>query len=53
MQKLILTFKMSFGNQIGYFSSEEVGKNIFNYDPIPGKFVGCIPLEEVRSAWAL
>ncbi|CAM4186027.1 gluconate 2-dehydrogenase subunit 3 family protein [Zobellia nedashkovskayae] len=37
----------------GYFSSEEVGENILNYDPIPGKFVGCIPLEEVGSAWSL
>ena len=37
----------------GYFSSEEVGENILNYDPIPGKFVGCVPLSEIGSAWAL
>jgi len=37
----------------GYFSSEEVGKNVLNYDPVPGKFVGCIPLEDVGSSWAL
>ncbi len=37
----------------GYFSSEEVGKNVLNYDPIPGKFVGCVPLEEIGNAWAL
>jgi hypothetical protein len=37
----------------GYFSSEEVGKNVLNYDPIPGKFIGCMPLSEVGSAWTL
>ncbi|MFK5974839.1 MAG: gluconate 2-dehydrogenase subunit 3 family protein [Flavobacteriaceae bacterium] len=37
----------------GYFSSEEVSKNILNYDPVPGKFVGCVPLEEIGNAWAL
>lgn len=38
---------------LGYFSSEEVGKNVLNYDPIPGKFVGCVPLEEIGNAWTL
>ena len=37
----------------GYFSSEEVGKNVLNYDPVPGKFIGCMPLSEVGSAWTL
>ena len=37
----------------GYFSSEAVGKNVLNYDPVPGKFVGCMPLSEVGSAWTL
>lgn len=37
----------------GYFSSEEVGKNVLAYDPIPGKFIGCLPLDEVGKAWAL
>ena len=37
----------------GYFSSEEVGKNVLAYEPIPGKFVGCLPLSEVGSSWAL
>lgn len=34
-----------------YFSSEQVGKQVFSYDPVPGKFVGCIPLAEVGNAW--
>jgi len=37
----------------GYFSSEEIGKNVLNYDPIPGDYVGCIPLSEVGKAWTL
>lgn len=37
----------------GYFSSEEVGKNVLKYDPIPGVFIGCMPLSEVGGAWTL
>ncbi|TFV93545.1 gluconate 2-dehydrogenase subunit 3 family protein [Algoriphagus kandeliae] len=36
-----------------YFSSEEVGKNILSYDPIPGDYLGCIPLSEVGNTWSL
>ncbi|MEP0711784.1 gluconate 2-dehydrogenase subunit 3 family protein [Algoriphagus sp.] len=37
----------------GYFSSEEVGKNILNYDPIPGEFLGCVPVSEIGKVWSL
>lgn len=36
-----------------YFSSEEIGKNVLSYDPIPGEFRGCIPLSEVGNTWSL
>lgn len=36
-----------------YFSSEEVGKNILSYDPIPGEYLGCIPLSDVGNTWSL
>jgi hypothetical protein len=36
-----------------YFSSEEIGKNILSYDPIPGEFLGCIPLSDVGNTWSL
>lgn len=36
-----------------YFSSEEVGKNILSYDPIPGAYLGCIPLSDVGNTWSL
>lgn len=37
----------------GYFSSEEIGKNVLNYDPIPGEYLGCIPLSDVGKTWSL
>lgn len=37
----------------GYFSSEQVGKEILAYDPIPGEYQGCIPYEEVGKLWSL
>jgi hypothetical protein len=38
----------------GYFSSEEIGLNYLNYDPIPGEYRGCIPLDEVGGKnWSL
>ena len=37
---------------LGYFTSEEVGKNILVYEPVPGQFQGCIPLEEVGNETA-
>lgn len=36
-----------------YFSSEEIGKNVLSYDPIPGEYKGCIPLSEVGNSWSL
>ncbi|WP_194778465.1 gluconate 2-dehydrogenase subunit 3 family protein [Pararhodonellum marinum] len=36
-----------------YFSSEEIGKNHLNYDPIPGEYRGCVPLEEIGNSWSL
>ncbi|MEM9329370.1 MAG: gluconate 2-dehydrogenase subunit 3 family protein [Bacteroidota bacterium] len=36
----------------GYFSSQEIGKEVLNYDPIPGVYQGCISLEEVGRLWS-
>lgn len=36
-----------------YCSSEEVGTNVLNYDPIPGPFQGCVPLSEIGRVWSL
>ena len=36
----------------GYFTSAEVGKSVTKYDPIPGPFQGCIPLDEIGKVWS-
>lgn len=35
-----------------YFSSEEIGRNVLNYDPVPGAYQGCIPLRDVGNSWS-
>ncbi|MBT8218897.1 MAG: gluconate 2-dehydrogenase subunit 3 family protein [Bacteroidia bacterium] len=35
-----------------YFSSEEISKNVLNYDPVPGVYQGCIPLSDVGRLWS-
>lgn len=37
----------------GYFSSEEIGLNHLNYDPVPGEYRGCVPLSEIGNVWSL
>jgi len=37
---------------MGYFTSEEIGKNHLQYDPIPGDYKGCIPYNGENS-WTL
>jgi hypothetical protein len=34
---------------LGYFTSEQVGKKVLHYDPIPGRYDGCIPISEVGN----
>lgn len=37
---------------LGYFTSEPVGRNVLHYDPVPGRYDGCIPIEQVgRRNW--
>lgn len=37
---------------IGYFQSERVSKEVLNYNPIPGPFIGCVPYSEVGRNWS-
>lgn len=37
---------------LGYFTSEKVGLEVLNYDPIPGAYLGCIPLPENGRTWS-
>jgi gluconate 2-dehydrogenase gamma chain len=34
---------------LGYFTSETVGRTVLHYDPVPGRYDGCIPLSEVGN----
>lgn len=38
---------------IGYFTFAQIHKNILAYDPIPGDFDGCIPLNPEDNVWTL
>lgn len=34
---------------LGYFTSETVGKTVLHYDPVPGRFQGCVPIAETGN----
>lgn len=37
---------------LGYFTSEQVGKKMLSYDPLPGNFIACMPLPASgMNAW--
>jgi len=36
-----------------YYTSEEGATKALNFLPIPGEYIGCIPVEDVGTAWAL
>lgn len=37
---------------VGYFTSEQVGRNVLHFDPVPGRYEGCIPIDQVgRRNW--
>ena len=38
---------------LGYFTSETVVTEVLRYDPVPGKYQGCIPLGPDEKSWAL
>lgn len=39
----------------GYYTSEKVGETVLAYDPIPGVYNGCVPLDDITGgiAWSL
>lgn len=36
-----------------YTTSEEIGRNVLSYDPVPQEYKGCIPLSDVGNRWTL
>jgi len=51
MYKCLMTVRTF--SLLGYFTSEKIGKEVLNYDPVPGEWKPCIPAEEVGNAWAI
>lgn len=37
----------------GYFTSEKVGKEVLNFDPIPGRYEPCVPVSEIGNSWTI
>lgn len=37
---------------LGFFTSEVGATKVLQYDPVPGAYHGCVPLEEVGKTWA-
>jgi len=37
----------------GFYTSKKIGTEVLSYDPVPGRFEGCIPLEDIGNAWSL
>lgn len=37
---------------LGYFTSEPGATRALRYNPVPGKYIGCIPYREGDKAWA-
>ncbi len=46
-------FSVRYYTLFGYYSSEKVGKEVLNYDPVPGVYHGCLPLDDIGNAWSL
>lgn len=36
---------------MGYYTSQEVGLNILRYDPVPGDYIACMPLDG-KNSWS-
>ncbi len=37
---------------LGYFTSEVGATQILRYNPVPGRYDGCVPFEEIGRTWA-
>lgn len=38
---------------LGFYTSEQIGKEVLIFDPIPGGYKPCIPLTDVGNAWTI
>lgn len=38
---------------LGFYTSQTIGEDVLNYDPIPGEYNACILAEDVGNSWSL
>ncbi len=38
---------------LGYYTSEKIGTEVLNFDPIPGGWQPCIPVSDIGNAWTI
>jgi hypothetical protein len=36
---------------LGFFTAQDIGEKVLAYDPVPGIFLGCVPLSQIGNAW--
>lgn len=51
MYKCLMTVRTF--SLLGFFTSEKIGTEVLNFDPIPGVWEPCIPVSEVGNAWTI
>ena len=51
MYKCLMTVR-SF-SLLGYYTSEKIGTEVLNFDPIPGAWQPCISVSDVGNAWTI
>jgi len=38
---------------LGYYTSEKIGTEVLNFDPIPGGWQPCIPVADIGNSWTI
>lgn len=51
MYKCLMTVRTF--SLLGFYTSEKIGTEVMNFDPIPGVWQPCIPVSEVGNAWTI
>jgi hypothetical protein len=46
-------FSVRYYTLFGYYTSKKVGTEVLSYDPVPGSYKGCVPLEDIGKVSSL
>jgi hypothetical protein len=36
---------------LGFYTSQDIGEKVLSFLPIPGEYIGCVPLASIGNAW--